>query len=50
MRLSVADAVAAVLDGVAPLDAERVSLHAALGRVLAEDAVSPVALPPWDNS
>ncbi len=50
LRLSVAEAVAAVLEGVAPLEAERVALHEAHGRVLAADARSPVALPPWDNS
>jgi molybdopterin molybdotransferase len=48
--LSVAEARAAVLDGVRPLPAERVALLSALGRVLAEDLVSPLDLPPWDNS
>jgi molybdopterin molybdotransferase len=50
MRLSVAEAVAAVLDGVAPLDAEPIAVDGAYGRVLAADATSPVALPPWDNA
>jgi molybdopterin molybdotransferase len=49
-RLGVAEAMLAVVDGVTPLAAERVPLADALGRVLAEDAVSPVTLPPWDNA
>ena len=48
--LSVAEACDAILRDVAPLDAETVSLRDALGRVLAEDVRSPLALPPWDNS
>lgn len=39
-----------MLSDVAPLDAEAVALHDALGRVLAEDVASPLALPPWDNA
>jgi len=39
-----------VLAEVQPLEAERVPLRAALGRMLAEDVRSPLALPPWDNS
>jgi molybdopterin molybdotransferase len=39
-----------VLREVAPLPTESVSLSDALGRVLAEDVRSPLALPPWDNS
>ena len=34
----------------APLPVESVPLSEALGRVLAEDIVSPLALPAWDNS
>ena len=48
--LTVAEACAAVLDGVDPLGTERVALTASLGRVLARDIVSPLALPPWDNA
>lgn len=39
-----------MLAGVGPLDGEHVALMDALGRVLAEDVVSPVSLPPWDNA
>jgi molybdopterin molybdotransferase len=35
---------------VAPLEAEAVAVRDALGRVLAEDVRSPLALPPWDNA
>jgi len=49
-RLSVAEASAHVLDGIVPLGTETVALRDALGRVLARDVVSPVTLPPWDNS
>lgn len=43
-------AIAAVLADVTRLDAENVPLRSALGRVLAEDVRSPLALPPWDNA
>jgi molybdopterin molybdotransferase len=49
-RLGVAEASALILANAQALDAEPVSLELALGRVLAEDVVSPVSLPPWDNS
>lgn len=39
-----------ILDHVAPLGAESVSLLDAAGRVLAEEARSPADLPAWDNS
>ncbi len=39
-----------VLADVSPLPAEVVRLSEAVGRVLAEDVVSPLQLPPWDNS
>jgi molybdopterin molybdotransferase len=39
-----------ILDHVAPLGAESVSLLDAAGRVLAEDVASPSDLPAWDNS
>ena len=48
--LSVAEASARILDGIAPLAPERVPLERALGRVLATEVVSPITLPPWDNS
>jgi molybdopterin molybdotransferase len=32
------------------MDAESTSIELALGRVLAEDVTSPLALPPWDNA
>jgi molybdopterin molybdotransferase len=49
-RLSVSEASAHTLAGVAPLAHETIALRDALGRVLARDVVSPVTLPPWDNS
>ena len=49
-RLSVGDACAAILRDIAPLETELVPLRDALGRVLAEQVRSPLALPPWDNS
>jgi molybdopterin molybdotransferase len=39
-----------MLAGAAPLGSETVRLERALGRVLATDVISPVALPPWDNA
>ncbi len=39
-----------ILAHVSPLQSERVSISRALGLVLAEDVVSPVDLPHWDNS
>ena len=48
--LSVAEASARILEGIIPLPPERVALEHALGRVLATDVVSPITLPPWDNS
>jgi molybdopterin molybdotransferase len=49
-RLSVADASAHTLSGLAALPGESVALRESLGRVLARDVVSPVTLPPWDNA
>jgi molybdopterin molybdotransferase len=49
-RLAVAEASAHMLAGAATLPSEVVPLAQALGRVLASDVVSPVALPPWDNA
>ncbi len=48
--LSVAEARERILNSVGPLAAEEVPLGRAGGRILAEDIVSPVDLPPWDNS
>ena len=48
--LSVAEASRAILADIRPLPSEEVPLSAALGRVLAHDVLSPVALPPWDNA
>ncbi|MDQ6829963.1 MAG: molybdopterin molybdotransferase MoeA [Gemmatimonadota bacterium] len=48
--LSVAEASAAILAGIAPLGTERVPLLDSLGRVLAEQIISPLTLPAWDNS
>ena len=47
---TVAEAAAEIVAAIRPLDAERVPLSAARERVLAEDVVSPVDLPPWDNA
>jgi molybdopterin molybdotransferase len=46
----IAEARARVIGAVAPLPAERVPLADALGRVLAENVVSPVDVPPFDSS
>ena len=48
--LTVKDALTAVLKGVSVLPAEKVSLFAALGRVLAEPVVAQDSLPPFTNS
>ena len=44
------EALALVLDGLAPLESERVSLNAAVGRVLAVDARAVIDLPPFDRT
>ena len=50
-RLSVADARARILAAVEPVRAiERVAVRAALGRVLAADAISPLDVPAHTNS
>ncbi|MEO8562578.1 MAG: gephyrin-like molybdotransferase Glp [bacterium] len=49
-RLSVQEASAHTLAGVAPLGHEEVPVRQSLGRILARDVVSPVTLPPWDNA
>jgi len=48
--LTVAEASARSLAGIAPLGIERVPLLDAVGRVLARDAVAGYTLPHWDNS
>lgn len=48
--LSVAEALARVTNGLDPLEAERVPLADALGRVLGEDLVARLTQPPFDAS
>jgi molybdopterin molybdotransferase len=48
--LTIEDALAVMLEHVAPLPAETVPLDDALGRTLAEPIISPIDHPPWDNS
>jgi molybdopterin molybdotransferase len=48
--ISIDEALGLVLDGLAPLGGERVSLADAAGRVVAEPAASAVDLPPFDRS
>ena len=49
--LTVAQAQARILDGVTPVtDAETVPVREALGRVLAEDIISPIDVPSHTNS
>jgi len=50
VAFSVHDASAKILGGIRALEAERVPLREAFGRVLAEDVLSPIDHPPWDNS
>ncbi len=47
---TVSEAAAEILAAIRVLESEPVALRDALGRVLAADVASPVALPPWDNS
>ena len=47
---SVVEASASILADIARLPQERVALLEAVGRVLACDAVAPLAMPPWRNS
>lgn len=44
------EAAGAMLEHITPLSLETVPLLDALDRVLAQDVVSPIDLPPWDNS
>ena len=48
--LAPGEALRTILAGIARLGAVERPLLDALGSVLAEDVVSPVDLPPWDNS
>src|SRR5580698_4235181 len=49
--LPVADAERLIVERVAPVsECEAVPLRAAAGRVLAEDVIAPVNVPPFDNS
>src|ERR1700730_6723645 len=49
--LPVADAERLIVERVAPVgECETVTLREALGRVLAEDGIAPVNVPPFDNS
>ena len=48
--LTVAEALARVLEGVRPLAMEKVPLTAALGRVLASAVRAEESLPPFANS
>ena len=47
---SVEETVARILADISPVELETVALRDGLGRVLARDVRSPIALPPWDNS
>jgi molybdopterin molybdotransferase len=48
--LSVAEARARILEAIEPLGSERLALEAAARRVLAEDCVADISLPPFANS
>lgn len=48
--ISIDEARRRVLDAVTPLGDEPVPIDAALGRVLAEQVTSPIAVPPFDSS
>jgi len=48
--ISLPEARDTVVGAMRPLAVERLPLPDALGRVLAEEIVSPLDLPPWDNS
>jgi molybdopterin molybdotransferase len=48
--ISLEAALTQILMSVAPTASEEISIDDALGRVLAEPAISTVDLPPWDNS
>ncbi|MBC7791546.1 MAG: molybdopterin molybdotransferase MoeA [Anaerolineae bacterium] len=48
--LTVPEASARILADIRKLPAEKIPLLDTLGRVLAQSVVSPLTLPPWDNS
>ena len=48
--LRIAEASERILADIKALDVERVPLRQALGRVLAEDVLATVTMPPWSNS
>jgi molybdopterin molybdotransferase len=48
--ITIAEARESVLESVPRLGDEAVALDAALGRVLAEDVTSAIAVPPFDSS
>lgn len=48
--ISVDEALAEILSHIRPLEAERVPILEALGRVLAEEIISDIDIPPFDNS
>ena len=48
--LSVEAAQDAILRGLEPLESETIAVAGALGRVIADQVVAQVSLPPWDNS
>src|SRR3954451_8446670 len=50
MRISIEEARRQLLEHTGRLDAEEVDLDDALGRVLAQDAVAPNPVPPFDCS
>lgn len=49
-RISIEDARGLVLEQLPSLEGEQIALEDALGRVLAQDAVAPTDLPPFDSS
>ena len=50
LSLSLSEALEAVLENGSPLSIETVGVAQAVGRALAENVVSPIDLPLWDNS
>lgn len=48
--LPAGEALARILHAIEPLPSHEIALKAALGKAIAEDVVSPVTLPAWDNS
>jgi molybdopterin molybdotransferase len=48
--ISVEDALSQILEHVEPLEPERVPILEVLGRVLAQEIISDIKIPPFDNS